>query len=121
VGRVSRRGWRVAAAVGLAAVAATVLAGPADAHAVLLRTDPGPLAVAARAPGAVRLGFSEAVEASPGWIRVLDVSGRRVDRGAPISSNGGLTITQPLSQLTDGTYRVSWRAVSADSHPVQGG
>jgi copper transport protein len=107
--------------VGLGAVMVAALPGPASAHAVLLRAEPGPQAVATSAPGAVQLIFSEPVEANPGWVRVLDVEGRRVDRGAPTRSDGNRTVTQPVSGLAQGTYTVSWRAVSADSHPVRGG
>jgi copper transport protein len=121
-----RRWWGLAAvvalaAVALAAVAVVGLAGPAAAHALLLRAEPGAQSVLKRAPTAVRLVFSEPVEVNPGWVRVLDVSGRRVDRGAPTRSDGNRTVVQPVGGLSEGTYTVSWRAVSADSHPARGG
>ena len=119
-----RRPWgRVAAVVALAAVAVVVL-GPArraEAHAILLRSEPGAQSVLQSAPSAVRLVFSEPVEVNQGWIRVLDTSGRRVDRGAPTRSDGNRTVVQQVSGLSDGSYTVTWRAVSADTHPTRGG
>ena len=116
-----RRWWGLAAVGALAAMAVVGLARPAGAHALLLRSEPGALSVLERAPTAVRLVFSEPVEVNPGWIRVLDTSGRRADRGAPTRSDANHTVTQPVGGLSQGTYTVSWRAVSADSHPVRGG
>jgi copper transport protein len=107
--------------VALAAVALAALAGPASAHAVLLRSEPGAQSVLQRAPSGVRLVFSEPVEVERGWIRVLDPSGRRVDRGAPTRSGGNRTVVQPVAGLSEGTYTVTWRAVSADTHPTRGG
>jgi len=117
---VSRPG-RLLVAAGLVVVGLGLLAGPAQAHAVLLRTEPAPQATLAGPPGVVRLQFSEAVEVDPGGIRVFDVDGRRVDRGGPARSDGDRTVTVPLARLAEGTYTVTFRAVSSDSHPVRGG
>ena len=61
----------------LAIVAAT--AGPAAAHAVLLRTDPSPQTTVKTPPVVVRLRFSEPVEVAFGAVRVFDV-----DRFEPV-------------------------------------
>ncbi|HVW30981.1 MAG TPA: copper resistance protein CopC [Acidimicrobiia bacterium] len=95
-------------------------AGPAFAHAVLLRTDPAPQTTVKTAPAAVRLDFSEAVEVAFGAVRVFDVDGRRVDQGRITTANGRREVVVPAS-LKDGTYTVTWRVVSADGHPVHGG
>ena len=78
-----RRPGRLLVTAGLVVVGLGLVAGPAQAHAVLLRTEPAPQATLAGPPGVVRLQFSEAVEVDPGGIRVFDVDGRRVDRGGP--------------------------------------
>jgi copper transport protein len=95
-------------------------AGPAAAHAVLLRTDPSPQTTVKLPPSAVRLTFSEAVEVAFGAVRVFDVDGKRVDKGKITTDNGRRELVVPAS-LPGGTYTVTWRVVSADGHPVHGG
>src|ERR1043165_6679270 len=95
-------------------------AGPAAAHAVLLRTDPSPQTTMKTPPAAVRLRFSEAVEVAFGSVRVFDVDGKRVDKGKITTDDGRREVVVPAS-LPGGTYTVTWRVVSADGHPVHGG
>ncbi len=95
-------------------------AGPAAAHAVLLRTDPSPQTTVKTPPAAVKLDFSEAVEVAFGAVRVFDVDGKRVDKGKIETANGRREVVVPAS-LPGGTYTVTWRVVSADGHPVHGG
>src|SRR5438067_2328950 len=95
-------------------------AGPAAAHAVLLRTDPSPQTTVKNPPAAVHLVFSEAVEVAFGAVRVFDVDGKRVDKGKIQTANGRREVVVPAS-LPGGTYTVTWRVVSADGHPVHGG
>jgi copper transport protein len=106
------------AVLALAIVVAT--AGPAAAHAVLLRTDPSPQTTVKTPPTEVRLVFSEAVEVAFGAVRVFDVDGKRVDKGRIQTANGRREVVVPAS-LPGGTYTVTWRVVSADGHPVHGG
>lgn len=115
--------------VGRVAVGAVTIIGvlalsalPAGAHAVLLRTTPSPQSTVARAPSVVRLEFSELVQAVFGAVRVYDVNGKRVDNGTARHPDGaGEILEAPLSTLSDGTYTVTWRVVSADGHAVNGG
>jgi copper transport protein len=106
------------AIVVLAIVTAT--AGPAAAHAVLLRTDPSPQTTVKTPPEAVRLRFSEPVEAAFGAVRVFDVDGKRVDKGKITTDAGRREVVVPAS-LPGGTYTVTWRVVSTDGHAVHGG
>jgi copper transport protein len=94
-------------------------AGPAAAHAVLLRTEPSPQTTVPTAPTAVRLQFSESVEAAFGAVRVYDVDGRRVDRGKLTTEKGGRDVVVP-ADLASGTYTVTWRVVSTDGHAIHG-
>ncbi|GAA2427925.1 copper resistance CopC/CopD family protein [Streptomyces glaucus] len=95
-------------------------AGPASAHAALTGSDPRQGAVVDRAPAQVSLTFSERVAVDGDALRVLDPRGKRVDDGEPAGA-GGTTYTVRLhSGLPDGTYTVTYRVVSADSHPVAG-
>ena len=90
----------------------------ASAHAELLEIVPADDMVVDAAPTDVTLRFSEHVSLSGGGVRVLDDQGEEVG-GEP--SNVDTTITVPLpGELADGTYVVSWRVVSADSHPIAG-
>ena len=98
----------------------TATAGPAAAHAVLLRTDPSPQTTVKTPPEAVRLRFSESVEVAFGAVRVFDVDGKRVDKGKITTDAGGREVVVPAS-LPGGTYTVTWRVVSTDGHAVHGG
>ncbi|MEO6989641.1 MAG: copper resistance protein CopC [Aquihabitans sp.] len=92
---------------------------PASAHAQLISSIPAANGVVAAAPDAVTLQFSEQVAVQPDGIRVLSGDGTRVDLGT--ASASGVMATSPLnSGLPDGGYVVSWRAISADGHPIRG-
>lgn len=94
-------------------------AAPAHAHATLLRADPADGAVLPEAPSRVVLTFSEAVSPVPDRVLVVSPEGERVERGDPVVSGSDLTIElEPVT--TRGTYLVSYRVISADSHPVAG-
>jgi copper transport protein len=99
-----------------------LLAGPASAHAVLESSDPRPDAVLTARPGSVTLGFDEPVTLVPGSLRVYDPDGARIDRGDVTHPGGhGQQVAVHLRAGTaQGSYLVSWRVVSADSHPVSG-
>lgn len=96
-------------------------AARADAHAVLLRTDPSPQSAVKRAPIAVTLTYSEAVEASFGAVRVYDVNAHRVDQGTIRRRAGNRQLVVPLRAVKNGTFTVTWRVVSSDGHAVHGG
>ncbi|WP_347059709.1 copper resistance protein CopC [Blastococcus sp. HT6-30] len=94
-------------------------AGPAAAHAALVSTEPGEGVRLDAAPGKVTLRFSEGVSLGAGYARVLGADQQRVDAGAA-SADGGV-VTVPLrAELPDGGYLVTYRVISADSHPVSG-
>ncbi|MGW3898326.1 copper resistance CopC/CopD family protein [Micromonospora profundi] len=121
---VAPRRWiaRLTAAAGLLVTVVTLLivpASPASAHAVLSRTSPAASSVVPSGPAEVVLTFSEAVRKVPGKIRVVAPDGSRADRGEP-SFDGGV-VTIPVDPSGErGTYLVSFRVISADSHPVSG-
>jgi copper transport protein len=102
----------------LAIVAAT--AGPAAAHAVLLRTDPSPQTTVKTPPEAVHLRFSEPVEVAFGAMRVFDVDGKRVDKGRITTAAGRREVVVPAA-MPEGTFTVTWRVVSTDGHRITGG
>jgi len=94
-------------------------AAPASAHAALVGSDPAADTIVPDAPNRVTLTFSESVQLLDGKIQVLAPDGSRADQGEP--QGGGNTVTIPLrSGGGRGTYLVSYRVISADSHPVAG-
>jgi len=107
------------------------------AHAGLVRSDPpdicSPLAiprlpagdprcaagtVLAAPPTAVRLFFNERVSLVGRGVRVLGPDGRRVERG-PVRLDGP-QMTVGVDAAEAGTYLVTWRVVSTDTHPARG-
>ncbi len=100
----------------------TVLAGAASAHAVLLSENPRASSTVRIAPGELELTFNENVEVSFGSIKVFNEKGDPVDVGTPHSvSSPAHTVATSLPHLGVGAYVVTWRVISADSHPVHGG
>jgi copper transport protein len=92
------------------------------AHANYERSDPPANAILERAPGVVRVWFSEEPEPRFSELRVLDATGRRVDRGnmAPVPGEAR-ALAIDLEPLAPGTYTVAWRVLSAvDGHITQG-
>ncbi|WP_062430741.1 copper resistance protein CopC [Herbidospora daliensis] len=107
------------AVVLLAAVVVLLLPGTADAHAVLKSTDPADGQVLAQAPRTITATFNEAISLAPKGNLLLDSTGRPVP--AEVRSVNDTVVYTPASTLAEGTYVVSWRVVSADTHPVGGG
>jgi copper transport protein len=96
-------------------------ANPASAHAVLETTSPRQGSVVPTAPSEVVLTFSESVRLVPGKNQVVGPDGKRLATGDPKVDGPALTIPLEGGDLPRGTYLVSYRIVSADSHPVSGG
>ena len=113
---------RVVLAISVAGLVLISAAGSAAAHSALEASDPAVGAVLATQPAAVTLTFNEPVELNDGAIEVFDDRFNRVDVG-PLTSigPGGTRIQVGLRPgLAEGTYTVSWKASSADTHPVSG-
>ena len=113
-----RRAALAALALGLVLVAAT--ASPAAAHASLISVDPADGARLDESPDHVTLTFSEPVSADLGGVRVLDEAGQAVQVGAARVRGAEVQVDLQPS-LSDGTYVITYRVVSADGHPVRGG
>jgi copper transport protein len=90
----------------------------AAAHAVLLGSSPEPKASVDAAPSEIVLEFNENV--GPVFLKVLDHTGQEVGGPGEIVLDGN-KLRLPLSTpLDDGTYIVTYRVISADTHPVGG-
>jgi copper transport protein len=93
----------------------------ASAHAALIATEPGQGTVVATLPATVSLTFSEPVVVASSGVRVFGPDGGEVDDGHATHLGSAPTVGVRLAhQSQQGTYTVSWRVISADSHPVAG-
>jgi copper transport protein len=113
--------WRVAAVPVAALLFVAATASPAFAHATLVQTSPAAGQVLDRPPKTLTLGFNESVEVALGAIRVYNSKGERLDTGGashPSGQQSGVRVDLP--KLGNDSYVVTWRVISADSHPVQG-
>ncbi|MET7417449.1 copper resistance protein CopC [Dactylosporangium sp. NPDC005555] len=117
----TRRAWSIPLATLFGALLILVLpAPPASAHAIIERTAPVAGTVVDQMPGEITLTFSEPVRIVADKIRVIAPDGSRADTGKPVARDTELVI--PVrSGGPKGTYLVSYRVISADSHPVSGG
>jgi copper transport protein len=111
---------RLVAAAALAAALVLFGAGPASAHAALEASNPDDGARLDTPPQAVTLEFTEPVSAELGGVRVYESGGDRVDAGET-RTDGAVVEVDLEPDLPDGAYVVTYRIVSADGHPVQGG
>lgn len=87
-------------------------------HAVLLGSSPGAEQVVDDAPAEVVLNFNENV--GPIFFKVLDAQGVEVGSAGEIRVEGN-DVFLPLGEtLANGTYVITYRVISADTHPVGG-
>jgi copper transport protein len=113
----------VTRALAIALAALALLPATAAAHATLEQTTPERGARLRAAPELVTLHFSEPVEAAFGAVRVFDSRGREVQSGRAFHPSGrGSDVAVALRRgLGEDGYTVTYRVISADSHPVSGG
>ncbi|MCW3040480.1 MAG: copper resistance protein CopC [Solirubrobacterales bacterium] len=100
-----------------------VVAPRAFAHAQLKSTSPARGAVLAVQPKTVAFRFDESVEGKFGAIKVFDAGARRVDDGDTRhpAGEGSALATGLKPRLPEGTYTATYRVISSDGHPVEGG
>lgn len=96
------------------------LQSPAHAHAVLTKSTPAAGSVVQEPPKEVVLTFSESISPVNDKIRVIGPDGKRADNGK-LAAEGGVLRIGMVENPPRGTYLVSFRVISADSHPVPGG
>ncbi|MBE3014042.1 copper resistance protein CopC/CopD [Microbispora sp. NEAU-D428] len=97
-------------------------ARPAYAHAYLLESSPVDGQVLASPPAEVRLRFDEAVSLGRRSIQLLDPTGKELAIDAAGYADGKIDTARATlpRDLAEGTYVVSWRVTSVDSHVVSG-
>lgn len=93
---------------------------PASAHASLLSSSPADGAKLAKAPKTVVLTFGERLLPAGNAVTATDLkSNTRISLPAPKIKGAKLTVAWPKSARAS-KYRVAYRVVSADGHPVTG-
>lgn len=107
-------GWWAAASPDAAAAAERVV------HTQLEATMPAAGDTVAVAPEALVLTFGGLVEASGAALRLLGPSGRSWTLEAARVDGSARALTSPLPALEPGGYRLEWRVISGDGHPISG-
>ncbi|GIE31216.1 copper resistance protein C [Actinoplanes italicus] len=94
-------------------------AAPAAAHAATVGSSPAPGSVIGASPSEVTVTFSEPVSPVSGRVQVIAPDGERISGAATVEGN---VVRIPVRKATKplGTYLISFRVISADSHPVGG-
>ena len=114
-----RRTLRLLATTAALAGGTLVLAPSASAHATLLKVSPADGATLTAAPHQVDLTFDEPVSARFATIVITGPTGE--DATAGPATVDGVHVTAALAGgLASGEYRVAFRVVSDDGHPVTG-
>jgi methionine-rich copper-binding protein CopC len=110
----------VSLAIALLSLLATAMR--ADGHAFVVRAEPRVGSKIKKAPNQVRVWFSEPVQPSLSSIKVVDASGKQVDKKDTHldQDNRALLDVSVGSSLAPGTYRVIWRVTSVDTHVTSG-
>jgi len=86
------------------------------AHAVLLDSSPKPGEMLMQSPSEVVANFNEGV--GPIFFKVLDVKGQPVGDPGEIRLDGTKMILPLRATIPNGTYVLTYRVISADTHPV---
>ena len=108
---------RISTLIRLLAVLVTIgVSQTAFAHAVLLGSTPKAGEMLADSPKELTLNFNE--EVGPIFFKVLDKTGKEVGKPGEIRPDGN-NLHLPLGEaLANGTYVLTYRVISADTHPV---
>ncbi|WP_426108765.1 copper homeostasis periplasmic binding protein CopC [Pseudomonas sp. TWR1-1-4] len=114
------------ALAGVVLCAGVIASLAASAHPKLLSSTPASGAQGA-APAVIELRFSENLltQFSGAKLIMTDMPGMPnspmpVKASVAASSDPKVMLIKPASTLMTGTYRVDWRAVSSDTHPILG-
>ena len=92
-----------------------------SAHAFLDRAEPRVGSKVDKPPESVRMWFTQQLEPAFSKVEVFNAEGKRVDKkDAHVDSSDRKLLVVSLPPLPPGTYKVSWRVVSVDTHPTKG-
>ena len=101
--------------------AATLPAASVDAHAFLDHAVPAVGSTVTTAPKRVQMFFTEELEPAFTGATIADASGRAVATGpAVFDPRNKAEMALNLPPLAPGHYKVSWHALSVDTHRTEG-
>ena len=92
--------------------------GAARAHAFLDHAEPRVGNKVSAPPREVTLWFTQKLEAAFSSVTVTNAAGQRVDAGKPRVSDNRISVS--LRPGGSGTYHVTWRVLSVDTHTTDG-
>src|SRR5687767_7048094 len=93
------------------------VAAVAHSHSTLQKSTPANGSVVRSAPQSLMLEFSEATRLTAVTLQKGNDEARKL---APLPSEPAAHMSVPLPHLSPGTYIVTWRGVSQDSHVRSG-
>jgi methionine-rich copper-binding protein CopC len=102
------------------ALAAILLPAAAQAHAMLDHASPRVGGTVASAPKELTLWFTEKLEPAFSTAEVRNAQGAVQSGKARVDGSDRTELRVPLKTLAPGTYTVSWRVLSVDTHRTQG-
>jgi copper resistance protein C len=103
------------------AVALALIPAAAYAHAFLDHASPKVGSTVAGVPKELLLWFTEKLEPAFSSVEVRNAQGVIVQSGKAQAVRGDATeLRVPLKALPPGTYLVTWRVLSVDTHRTQG-
>ena len=103
-------------------MAGAIGATGAQAHPRVLAADPAVNGAVSARPASLSITFSEPLFVRLCSVTLKDGAGHTVRTGPSILAPGNnrQLVTPILTPLAPGSYSVTWHAVSADTHRVQG-
>jgi copper resistance protein C len=105
----------------IAFATAALVSGAALAHAFLDHALPAVGATVAQAPAEVTIWFTQGLEAAFTGAEVTNAAGQRFDTGqVAIDPKDPQELHVPLRPLQPGEYKVTWHALSVDTHRTTG-
>ncbi len=109
-------------AVAVFLACALLVAAPinAEAHAFLVKSSPAAGQRVLASPQVLRLDFSEPVVLAGSRVAIQTSGGGLIDTGALPRSAERTALSVQLPKLGEGTYQVTWQALSEDGHPSTG-
>ncbi len=94
---------------------------PSAKHATLVSSEPAANSHLASPPTRVRLVYSEPVEGKLAKVTIVPATGTPIVLHAGADPRDVHAVIAPVdAPLGAGSYKVQWRVVSADGHPVDG-
>ena len=109
---------RPSSLAGIISLLLLLVTGQATAHAMLDHAEPRVGNRVATAPREVTLWFTQKLEAAFSTITVTNAAGERVDTGKTRVSGSQMSVS--LRPGGAGTYHVTWRVLSVDTHTTDG-